>query len=46
MSNVIWDSFFIQGDIIIFKAVLGILNLLKNELIMKTSMEDIKHNIS
>lgn len=41
MSNVIWDSLFVQGNIIIFKAILAILNLLKTELMGKTCIEDI-----
>lgn len=41
MSNVIWDSLFVQGNIIIFKAILAIFNLLKTELMGKTCIEDI-----
>lgn len=41
MSNIIWDSLFIQGNIILFKAILAIFNLLKNELMGKTSIEEI-----
>jgi len=41
MSNLIWDSLFIQGNIIIFKAILAIFNLIKNELMGKTCIEEI-----
>lgn len=41
MSNVIWDSLFIQGNLIIFKAVMAIFNLLKTDLMGKTCIEEI-----
>ena len=41
MSNIIWDSLFIQGNIIIFKAISAIIILMKNELMSKTCLEEI-----
>ncbi len=41
MSNVIWDSLFVQGNIIIFKTILAIFNLLKTELMGKICIEEI-----
>lgn len=41
MSNIIWDSLFIQGNIIVFKAIIAIFNLLKIELMGKTNIEEI-----
>jgi len=41
MSNLIWDSLFIQGNIIIFKTILAIFNLLKTELMGKNCLEEI-----
>ncbi len=43
MSNMIWDSLFIQGNIIIFKTIIAIFNLLKTELMGKTSIEEINN---
>lgn len=41
MSNIIWDSMFIQGNIIVFKAIIAIFNLLKTELMGKSNIEEI-----
>jgi hypothetical protein len=43
MSNIIWDSLFIQGNIIIFKAIIALFNLLKNEIMGKTGIEEINN---
>jgi len=43
MSNIIWDSLFVQGNIIIFKAVIALFNLLKNEIMGKTAIEEINN---
>lgn len=43
MSNIIWDSLFVQGNIVIFKAILAIFNLIKTELMGKTCIEEINN---
>ena len=41
LSLIIWDSLFLNGDIILFKASLGILKLLKNEIMNVNSIEEL-----
>ena len=41
LSLRIWDALFLNGDIILFKASLGILKLLKNEIMNVNSIEEL-----
>ena len=41
LSLIIWDSLFLNGDIILFKTSLGILKLLKNEIMNINSIEEL-----
>ena len=41
-SLIIWDMLFLEGNIVIFKAALGLFKILKKELMTKTSMGNIK----
>ncbi len=41
LSLIIWDNLFLNGDIILFKAALGIIRLLKNDILKVKSTEEL-----
>lgn len=43
LSLVIWDMLMLEGNIVLFKATIGILKILKNSILSKSSLEDINY---
>ena len=41
LSYIIWDLLFLEGNIIMFKSALGVLKIIKKNILSKDSLEDI-----